>query len=142
MEKFLGQDLKPSERVALLSDNCDAIEEIGFTRRFSVDELNQKKEDLANVSIEISDIEEEKRELMADIKFRLKPLTEEKKIILEEVKKKSEFVQKECYKFIDHEAKTVGYYDETGELVSTRTIMPQEMQKTIFQLNTKTGTED
>lgn len=142
MEKFLGQEFKESDRRQFLEDNCDAVEEIGYTRRFTTDELNQKKENLANISIEINDIEEEKKEAMSDFKTRLKPLDEDKKKILEQVKKKSEFVQKDCYKFIDHEAKTVGYYNELGELVSSRPIMPQEMQKTIFQLNKKTGTED
>lgn len=140
MEKFLGQDYKESERIKFLEDNCDAIEETGYTRRFTTDELNQKKEHLANVSIEINDIEEDKKDAVSTFKAKLKPLEESKKSLLDQVKKKSEFVEEECYKFIDHEDKTVGYYNKLGELVSSRPIMPQEMQKTIFTL--KTGTED
>lgn len=140
MDKFLGQDKSEVERMNFLADNCDAVEEHGYTRRFSTDELNQKKENLANLSVEINDIEEEKKDAMDTYKDRLKPLNIDKKVLLDEIKKKSEFVNEECYKFIDHEEKIVGYYNRYGELVSSRPIMPQEMQKTIFQL--KTGTND
>ncbi|WP_353124083.1 hypothetical protein [Dysgonomonas capnocytophagoides] len=140
MDKFLGQDKSEQERKSFLADNCDAVEEHGYTRRFSTDELNQKKENLANLSVEINDIEEEKKDAMESYKDRLKPLNIDKKVLLDEIKKKSEFVNEECYKFIDHEEKVVGYYNKLGELVSSRPIMPQEMQKTIFQL--KTGTND
>lgn len=34
-----------------------------------------------------------------------------------------------------------GYYNKLGELVYSRPIMPQEMQRTIFNINRKTGTE-
>ena len=37
--------------------------------------------------------------------------------------------------------KMAGYYNKLGELVYSRPIMPQEMQKTIFNINRKTGTE-
>ena len=52
MEKYIEKNL--------LENNCDAIEEVGYTRRFTPDELNQRKEELADVSIAISDIEAER----------------------------------------------------------------------------------
>lgn len=141
MEKFLGQDIREEDRAQFLADNCDAVENIGYTRRFTPEELNQKKEELANTSIQINDIEEEKAAAMSAFKERLKPLDKDKKVLLTEIKKKSEFVEEDCYKFIDHDSRIVGYYNKLGELVSSRPIMPQEMQKTIF-MNRKTGTED
>lgn len=134
MEKFLGQEYPESRREQFLKDNCDAVEEIGYTRRFTPDELNQKKELLANASIEINDIEEEKKRVMAEFKERLKPLDEERKSLLGEIRSKAQFVNEECYKFIDHETRMVAYYNKLGEMVSSRPAMPQEMQKTIFNL--------
>lgn len=130
-----------SEREQFLSDNCDAMEGIGYTRRFSPDELAQKKEELANVSIELNEIEQEKKDAMADFKERMKPYDEARKRLLGELKDKSEYVNETCYKFIDHDERMVGYYNKLGELVSSRPIMPQEMQKTTFSINRKTGTE-
>ena len=51
MDKFLGQDIPEQERWQFLQDNADAVEKIGYTHRFTPEELAQKKETLAEVSI-------------------------------------------------------------------------------------------
>lgn len=106
MEKFLGQDIPENERWQFLQDNADAVEEIGYTHRFSPEELAQKKELLAEASIKINDIEEEKKEALSDFKDRLKPLTEEKAELLENIKTGSKFIPSEkCVKILYHEEK-------------------------------------
>jgi hypothetical protein len=143
MDKFLGQEIPEKDRWQFLQDNADAVEEIGYTHRFTPDELAQKKESLAETSIKINDIEIEKKEVMDGYKEQLKPLNEEKQKLLENIKKGSEYVEdEECVKILYHEEKMAGYYDRLGELVYSRPIMPQEMQKTIFNINRKTGTND
>jgi len=142
MDKFLGQDQPEEKRWAFLQDNADAIEEVGYTHRFTPDELAQKKEQLAETSIKINDIEVEKKEQMDEYKEQLKPLNETKMELLDNIKKGSHFVpNEECAKILYHEEKMVGYYNKLGELVYSRPIMPQEMQKTIFSLR-KTGTNE
>lgn len=142
MDKFLGQEIPEKDRWLFLKDNADAVEEVGYTHRFTPDELAQKKESLAETSIQINDIETEKKDVMEDFKQQLKPLNETKQILLENIKKGSEYVEnEECAKILYHEEKMVGYYNKLGELVYSRPIMPQEMQKTIFNMNRKTGTD-
>ena len=142
MDKFLGQEIPEKDRWQFLQDNADAVEEIGYTHRFTPDELAQKKESLAETSIKINDIEIEKKEVVDGYKEQLKPLNEEKQTLLENIKKGSEYVEnEECVKILLHEEKMAGYYNKLGELVYSRPIMPQEMQKTIFNMNRKTGTE-
>jgi hypothetical protein len=143
MDKFLGQDVPEKGRWQFLEDNADAVEKIGYTHRFSPNELAQKKESLAEVSININDIETEKKEAMSDFKDRLKPLNEQRGELLDNIKKGSEFVEnEECVKILYHDEKMAGYYNKLGELVYSRPIMPQEMQKTIFSITRKTGTEN
>ena len=140
MDKFLGQDIPEQERWQFLQ--ADAVEKIGYTHRFTPEELAQKKETLAEVSITINDIEIEKKEAMEEFKERLKPLNEEKQELLDHIKRGSEFVEnEECAKILYHEEKMAGFYNKLGELVYSRPIMPQEMQKTVFSINRKTGTE-
>ena len=104
MDKFLGQDIPEKERWQFLKDNADAVERIGYTHRFNPDELAQKKESLAEVSITINDIEIEKKEAMEEFKERLNPLNDEKQELLEHIKKGSEFVDnEECSKILYHE---------------------------------------
>lgn len=57
MDKFLGQEIPEKDRWQFLQGNADAVEEIGYTHRFTPDELAQKKESLAETSIQINDIE-------------------------------------------------------------------------------------
>lgn len=52
MDKFLGQDIPEQERWQFLQDNADAVEKIGYTHRFTPEELAQKKETLAEVQLQ------------------------------------------------------------------------------------------
>lgn len=61
MERELGKDLEQGKkRVAFLMDNCDAVEEKGYMKPFTPEELARMKESLSETDIEINDIEEEK----------------------------------------------------------------------------------
>lgn len=143
MDKFLGQDIPEKDRWQFLQDNADSVEKIGYTHRFTPEELAQKRESLAETSIKINDIEIEKKEVMESFKADLKPLNEQKKELLDNIKKGSDYREnEECVKILDHEERMAGYYNKLGELVYSRPIMPQEMQKTIFNINRKTGTND
>lgn len=143
MDKFLGQDIPEKDRWQFLQDNADSVEKIGYTHRFTPEELAQKRESLAETSIKINDIEIEKKEAMESFKADLKPLNEQKQELLDNIKKGSEYREnEECVKILDHEERMAGYYNRLGELVYSRPIMPQEMQKTIFNINRKTGTND
>jgi small-conductance mechanosensitive channel len=138
----LGQEYVDSkERVQFLKDNCDAVEDLGYMKRFSPEAITSMKNQLASTSIEINDIEVEKKEAITAYKEQLKPLMDGKKSLLKNIKQKAEFVTEICYKFVDQEAMLTGYYNADGDLVSSRPLAPEEMQKTIFQIQ-KTGTND
>ena len=65
MERELGKDLEQGKkRVAFLMDNCDAVEEKGYMKPFTPEELARMKESLSETDIEINDIEEEKTPAM------------------------------------------------------------------------------
>lgn len=87
MERELGKDLEQGKkRVAFLMDNCDAVEEKGYMKPFTPEELARMKESLSETDIEINDIEEEKTAAMKDFKARLEPLTTERKKTLEDLR--------------------------------------------------------
>lgn len=143
MEQELGKDIEAGKkRLAFLMDNCDAVEEKGYMKRYTPEELAKLKETLSETDIEINDIEDEKKEAMKDFKTRLEPLTTERKTILEGLKKKAEFVTEKCYKFIDQEKREVGFYNESGDLIESRPAYSEELQTTLFQVARKTGTNN
>ena len=90
MEKLLGQTIPEQERWQFLQDNADAVESIGYTHRFTPEELAQRKEALAENSIKINDIEEEMKSEMKSYRENLKSLNQKKKKLLEQIKGGSE----------------------------------------------------
>lgn len=142
MEKHLGQEYPVEKRKQFLADNCDHVEELGYMKHFSHDDMVRRKEDLTTIAININDLEEEKKEFMDAFKEKMKPLSKLKKEVLTDLKNKAEHVTEPCYKYIDHEEGQVGYYNQEGELVLQRPIHPDEKQSTIFQMMPKNGTHD
>lgn len=125
----------------MLEDNCDKIEEVGYMKPFSPDQLLDMKDRLSNVSIEINDIECEKKAQNDIFKAQLKPLAEERSKLLGNIRNKAEHVKGECYKFVDQEAGEVGYYSPEGFLIESRPIRQEERQMTIHSIG-RTGTND
>ena len=51
----------PEQRKRYLKDNADTVVEKSYMRRFTPEELQSHKENLANIDIQINDIEQEKK---------------------------------------------------------------------------------
>jgi len=141
MQRELGKEYKGLQRVSFLKDNCDKIEEKGYMKRFSSDQLSEMKEQLSETAISINDIEIEKKIVMEGFKDKMKPLNLEKERLLIGLKNKTEFITENCFKFVDMETREVGYYNEDGDLIESRPAYADELQGTIFQMK-RTGTND
>ena len=142
LDKELGKDIALEERASFLEDNCDAVEEVTYSRAFEPEELALKREQLTDASIKIADIEEEKKEVMDGFKGRLKPLQEQKADAIKALRDKSQTVTEKCYKFLDEDTKMVGFYNKEGNLVSSRPAFQRELQKTIQMDIRKNGTSN
>lgn len=142
LDRELGKDIALEGRASFLEDNCDAVEEVTYSRAFEPEELALKREQLTDASIKIADIEEEKKEVMDGFKERMKPLQEQKADAIKALRDKSQTVTEKCYKFLDEETKMVGFYNKEGNLVSSRPAFQRELQKTIQMDIRKNGTSD
>lgn len=142
MQRELGKDIQdPKKRIEFLKDNCDAVEQKGYMKRYSPDQLLKMKEELSETAIEINDIEEEKKSANEVFKIRMKPLIEDRKSILTGLKNKSEHVTEVCFKFIDLNSREVGFYNDNGELIESRPAYAEELNGNIFQVLRETGTD-
>jgi len=143
MLKQLGKEYADErQRISFLKDNCDSVEEKGYMKRFTPEELQAMKEQLAETSIKINDIEIEKKEVVKEFKDRVDPLLGERKKLLKGIKEKAEYAEEICYKFIDPDERMIGFYNSDGDLIECRPASPDELQGTIFQLNRNTGTNN
>ena len=131
-------------RRELLHDNCDQIEQRSFTRSFNQDEVNARRAELEQVSIQISELEDELAQVRADIKGRIKPMLERRGKILDELKSRGEWVTADTYKFVDVEEGVAAYYSEDGYKIEERPITSEERQRNIIQATRflRTGTDD
>lgn len=149
MDKSLGQDIKDvNKRKLFLEDNADEVVKKTYMKPYSGPELQGKKEDLASVMIEISEIETEKSAVLAEIKGRLKPLQERRAQLVGNIKAKAELVTEDCFRITDQDEGMTGFYNPDGDLIETRQATADELQGNLFKKPTikvvaaKTGTDD
>lgn len=140
LDTQLGAEFPEVTRVQFLRDNCDQMESIGYTRDFTPEEMDAMKDNLADISIELNDLQIEKKEIVKEINEKMKPKDQRRKALLHNIRTRSEYVNEDCFKFVDHDENMVGYYNSAGLLVSKRRIKPEERQTKIRML--KSGTND
>ncbi len=94
MEEIMLQDTPIEERKRILRDSCDQIVERSYTRKFDQTQLDSKRAEIANVLIQINELDEELATIRADFKGRIKPLQERLGVIRDEIKAGGEWVRR------------------------------------------------
>lgn len=135
-------DTPVEQREQILRDSCDQIVERSYTRKFDQIEINERRADLANVTILIADLEQELAEIRADYKGRIKPLQERIGKLRDELKSGGDWIKGDCFKFVDEDEEKVGFYSPDGYLLEERSMTPDERQRTVFHAIRRTGTDN
>lgn len=134
MQRTLGQDISSKmERRMFLQDNCDAVEDLGYVKEIPTERLEELKNTLVENNIELQTIRQAKKDAVKEFNDQLKPLEEVNSETTKQLKERSEYVTEQCYKFVDNDDRTVGYYNSEGVLVFSRPCRPEEMQTTLNQ---------
>ena len=140
MDKVLGQEYEGKARIDFLRDNCDAVEDLGYTKQLPNEEIETLKDRLVENNIQLRDVRADKKAANKEFNDQIKQLEESNDEVTGKLKAKSEFVTEACFKFIDEETREVGYYNNEGLLVYSRPARPEELNKNIFR-TIRTGTE-
>lgn len=141
MDKVLGQEYEGKTRIDFLRDNCDAVEDLGYTKQLPNEEIEALKDRLVENNIQLRDVRADKKAANKEFNDQIKQLEESNDEVTGKLKAKSEFVTEACFKFVDTETREVGYYNREGLLVYCRPGRPEEMQKSMFSPVLRTGTE-
>lgn len=139
MQQQLFGDVPISERAQLLRDNCDRLEAVTYMKPFGSNDLDQFKDQLSEVDIEIDRLSTAKKEATDGFNNQLKPLKMEHKRLLTDIRLKSTEVKEDCFVMTDHENKMVGHYNSKGQLVQSRPARAGELQPSLFTVS-RTGT--
>ena len=143
MDKHLGKEYaNGAQREAFLKDNCEKVENKGYMKAFTPDELQGHKENLAELSMKIEETEDEKKSSASYYKSVLDPLFKQRREMVSNIRRKAEYVNELCYKFVDKAEKQTGYYNADGDLIELRPATADELQTNLFIGFQKTGTDD
>lgn len=121
----------PVEKVRLLRDNCDEFEETVYVKPLSQEDLDIKHEQLADNCIGVNTLEEELKGIKAQFKGKIEPLKAERLTLLRQIKTRQEETEGKLFHFNDQADGMRYSFDESGELVSSRRLRPDEKQTRI-----------
>lgn len=134
MDKYLFQNARSEEeRATLLKDNCDAVEQVSYNKKYPVEEVEDMREQLIRNTINLKEVKERKKAVVKDYNDRIKAIEKENDELTENLMDGSRTVDEVCYKFVDYEERMVGYYNSDGELIKERPARKSELQKTIYR---------
>ena len=140
MKDIMLADTPVEQREEILRNSCDQILERSYTRKFDQEEINERRSELANVIIQIADLEQELAEVRADYKGKIKPLQERVSKLRDELKVGGDWIKGDCFKFVDEDEGKVGIYSPEGYLLEQRPMTQDERQGNVFRA-LRTGTE-
>lgn len=143
MEKFIHQNMPPEKRVRILEDNADFKEQKTYSRTLSENDLIIERESLATAMTERQALVEQLKSEQVRIKALMKPYDQVIGESMQKIRTRVEEKDDLLWAFKDFENSIIEYYDENGEKVHVRQMLPSERQRTTMAaLRDKNGTHD
>lgn len=130
--------MSPAERLQVLRDNYDKVENTSYMRALSEDDLAAKHSQLADNAIALNRMEMRKKSLAAQLKTEADPLKQQNKTLLEQIETRAEKVDGVLYSIADHTDGMMYIYDGDGNFHSSRRLRPEERQGKLIPM-TNTG---
>jgi hypothetical protein len=134
MEKQIYQDVVPEEREATLRQNAYEVKHsFPYRRHFSEDEVAEFNKDFVKDSVKLNNLASE---YSAEISRMKKELKEKETLLMRTlniIDRGYEDTEGTVYLFDDQEKGRMYVYDEKGELVDDRMLLPGERQLSIMR---------
>lgn len=130
MPKVFMPEVTPKERLRILRDNHDS-EVTKYYKQLSQHEMDVRREQLAENSINHFELSEQLKEVKADFKEKMEPLIRDNHKLMQEIKTGQAEVEGEIFFVADHEASMMETYNSDGEMIASRRLKPEEKQQRI-----------
>lgn len=128
MAKIFMPDADLEERINVLRNNADKIDNTDYEKELTEDELIAKREEFVDNSIDVSKLEDELAEKKKEFKNKIEPIKLVNRGLQKEIKTKKRWVKGQLFHMANHTDSMMETYDETGEMVSSRRLRPDEKQ--------------
>jgi hypothetical protein len=140
--KAIYQELPPADRkMQLAADAAKVRENAHFFKELSQEEIDVKNQQISGNSIKVFKLRDELKDIKSSFKDRIDPLEEETKSLCQQVDTGMEEIVGTLYDFPDYETNMMNIYNEHGELIQSRRLLPEEKQARLFVAHSRTGTE-
>jgi hypothetical protein len=130
MPKIFMPELSPEERLRVLRDNHNS-EHTSYYKQLTQEEMDQRRETLADNSIKHFELSEELKEVKSDFKEKMEPLIRDNHRLMQEIKTGQAEVEGEIFFVPDHDASMMETFNSDGELIASRRLKPEEKQQRI-----------
>jgi hypothetical protein len=130
MAKVFMPEATPEERLRILRDNHDS-EVTKYYKQLTQHEMDVRREQLAENSIQHFEYSEQLKEVKADFKEKMEPLIRDNHKLMQEIKTGQAEVEGEIFFVPDHEASMMETYNADGEMIASRRLKPEEKQQRI-----------
>jgi hypothetical protein len=135
MENKIFQDTPENEREEALLANCMETTEKTIQRYYTPEEMAQKQKDYAANAIIIRKATEKLNKAKDEWKAATKVPSDQNEYLIRNIRAGYEELEAQVYLFPDFDAGMVGVYDNTGNLLESRRMKPEERQHYIKQQN-------
>jgi hypothetical protein len=116
-----------------IANHCTNLEIGQYFKRYDIEDQVVQERELSLRTIELSRVEEEFEAVKAEWKAKIKFLKENWKKSLTVLKQNGEWLDGEQFMFADQKRGVMEYYDSNGDFISSRRLLPEERQMTIFE---------
>lgn len=133
MDQIIFPEIPAEDREGVLRGHCEEIEEDYFySRALTAEEITDINAELAEDAVELNRLQDKLKAITEEYKIKMKPIQDRVKTTVLRLQTKRIDEIGTVYKFVDFDAKEVGYYDRNGNLVETRRARSEELQTSIF----------
>ncbi len=112
-------------------------EKITYKRNLTEAEIDNESKKLASEVKILASQEEEKKEVMRSYKERIDGTRSRMEAISKTLLDGTKEVTETCFKVLNVEAKEVGFYNRSGELVKVRHMIDDDLQMDLFDNNSQ-----
>ncbi len=124
--------LTERERVEFLNNQADTVTEGQFFKQFDPEDREQNQAEYMDKSIELQRVLDEFKQIKEDFKAKIKMLEAQRTVLITERMQNGEWLDGKQFGFADQERGIMEYFDNSGQLISSRRLLPNERQITIF----------
>lgn len=111
-----------------LEANADKIEDFSYFKEYESSELEKKREDKIRNDLKLRLVKLEIKEFK-DV--NQKPLEKANDILLNEIESRGRTITEKCYLIANRESEMMEYFNNEGEMIHSRKLLPEERQLNI-----------